>query len=530
MSENSSTKCYDAINQLANLYVRAFYAYSWVRDIFRQDPLLQSLTTEFIQKTEDAKNCCQKILDFLFENKIHFLLMESSGKLDTDLSNVFEMKNEIKSSLANALHMAEEDGDEKSTKFLKSLCRKEEEPSDNDVKMTSLNDGPENQLHLSGDSSVSSASVSAANSSPKSDNDSIAHLKDDKVNDRSWSSSSKSLSKKKPNATNSNDDSNANLRDDKVNDPSWSSSSKSPSKKKSNTTNSEDDSNAHLKDDKVSDQSWSSSSKSPSKKKPNDTNSEDDSNAHLKDDKINDPSWSSSSKSPSKKKSNATNSEDDSNANLKDDKINDRSWSSISKSPSKKKPNSSKSIDNSNVDSHSEDNQVGNVKTPSTTASMSSTCNSPTLETPKNSNSVNDLTTGSQVEDDQVSDMPLSNADDISHHAKNPNSENPEDDSFRNISNEGYSSVIESDKDELIDNLKADKDPKYKIIPSNKTSFEIEAESLEEMQQLQNERENKNIPKNILVVYSPECIPVCIRDIVFWLHQTYPEINTYITR
>jgi hypothetical protein len=432
MAENSTNSTYTAINQLANLYVRAFYAYSWVRDIFQQDPLLQNLTTEFIQKTEDAKNCCQKILDFLFENEIHFLLMESSGKLDTDLSNVFSMKKEIKKSLSNALREAEKEGDEKSRRFLESLSQKKEKPSDNDVRMTSSSNAndSDNQLQLSKDSNMN---ISAANS-PNSDDDSISDTQ---------------------------------RKDDQVNDTL----SRSPT------------------------------SNSPIKEKPKASEAVDDSIVEtlMKDDETNNPL-------------------------------------SGSDSPDKKKPNASKSIDDSNVDTHTDDNQPDYVTTtPLSVTSMSSTCNSPTLETPKFPNSVNSSTHESTV-DDQVNDTPLSEDipdAEMSQSDQNSKPENSEVDTLQNMSSgsERSTSRVQSDQDALEDSLKAPGNPKYKIRPTNKTSLELETEAQKEKtRQPQNGREVKKFPKSILVVYNPEFRPLCVQDIVFWLHQTYPEIKIYITR
>ena len=92
----NSSKLNLAVNQLANLYIRAYYAYGWVRDIFQKDQLLQKLTAEFLQKAEAARVCCQNALKFMFKNGIPFVLLDSTGKFDLDLSKVFSLEDEIK--------------------------------------------------------------------------------------------------------------------------------------------------------------------------------------------------------------------------------------------------------------------------------------------------------------------------------------------------------------------------------------------------------------------------------------------------
>jgi len=122
---------------------------------------------------------------------------------------------------------------------------------------------------------------------------------------------------------------------------------------------------------------------------------------------------------------------------------------------------------------------------------------------------------------------------------QNSKPENSEGDTLQNMSSESEQSTsrVQSDQNALEYNLKAPGDPKYKIRPTNKTSLELETEAQKENtrqpqngQQPQNGREVKKFPKSILVVYNPEFRPLCVQDIVFWLHQTYPEIKIYITR
>ena len=114
MSEKlKSKRCYAALNHLANLYVRAYYAYGWLRDIFQKDDLLQDLSADYTEKTEETKKICQKILDFLFESKNAFQLQESSGHLEIDLFKVLSLKDGIRAATSEVLAIAEE----KTTRF-----------------------------------------------------------------------------------------------------------------------------------------------------------------------------------------------------------------------------------------------------------------------------------------------------------------------------------------------------------------------------------------------------------------------------
>ena len=140
----NSSKLNLAVNQLANLYIRAYYAYGWVRDIFQKDQLLQKLTAEFLQKAEAARVCCQNALKYMFENGIPFVLLDSTGKFDLDLSKVFSLEDEIKETIDELMKVAEDPSNESLKTFLQFL-RQENGPELPKEEPIPFHSGPDNQ-------------------------------------------------------------------------------------------------------------------------------------------------------------------------------------------------------------------------------------------------------------------------------------------------------------------------------------------------------------------------------------------------